>query len=90
MGINKFFKKIEAKNYKIQNRVLLSRYRGKTKCDECKGSRLRIDTNNVKVGGQTMAKLLELPIEELEVFFEQLQLDKYETNLSERIIKEIK
>ena len=90
MGINKFFKKIEAKNYKIQNRVLLSRYRGKTKCDECKGSRLRIDTNNVKVGGQTMAKLLELPIEELEVFFEQLQLDKYETNVSERILKEIK
>ena len=90
MGINKFLKKIEAKNYKIQNRVLLSRYRGKTKCDECKGSRLRTDTNNVKVGGQTMAKLLELPIEELEVFFEQLQLDKYETNVSERILKEIK
>ena len=90
MGINKFFKKIEAKNYKIQNRVLLSRYRGKTKCDECKGSRLRTDTNNVKVGGQTMAKLLELPIDELEVFFEQLQLDKYETNVSERILKEIK
>ena len=90
IGINKFFKKIEAKNYKIQNRVLLSRYRGKTKCDECKGSRLRTDTNNVKVGGQTMAKLLELPIEELEVFFEQLQLDKYETNVSERILKEIK
>ena len=90
MGINKFFKKIEAKNYKIQNRVLLSRYRGKTKCDNCKGSRLRKDTNNVKVGGQTMAKLLELPIEELEVFFEQLQLDKYETNVSERILKEIK
>ena len=89
MGINKFFKKIEAKNYKIQNRVLLSRYRGKTKCDECKGSRLRTDTNNVKVGGQNMAKLLELPIEELEVFFEQLQLDKYETNVSERILKEI-
>ena len=89
-GINKFFKKIEAKNYKIQNRVLLSRYRGKTKCDECKGSRLRTDTNNVKVGGQTMAKLLELPIEELEVFFEQLQLDKYETNVSERILNEIK
>ncbi|MAG18668.1 MAG: excinuclease ABC subunit A [Flavobacteriaceae bacterium] len=89
-GINKFFKKIEAKNYKIQNRVLLSRYRGKTKCDECNGSRLRTDTNNVKVGGETMAKLLELPIEELDVFFEQLQLDTYETIVSERILKEIK
>jgi len=89
-GIDKFFKKIEAKNYKIQNRVLLSRYRGKTKCDECNGSRLRTDTNNVKVGGETMAKLLELPIEELDVFFEQLQLDTYETIVSERILKEIK
>ncbi len=89
-GINKFFKKIEAKNYKIQNRVLLSRYRGKTKCDECNGSRLRKDTNNVKVGGKTMSKLLELPIEELDVFFEQLELDMYETIVSERILKEIK
>ena len=59
-GIQKFFKKIEAKNYKIQNRVLLSRYRGKTSCHECNGSRLRKDTDNVKVGGETLAKLLHL------------------------------
>ena len=62
------FKKIEAKNYKIQNRVLLSRYRGKTRCDECKGSRLRKETKNVKVGGESLANLLSLPIDELKVF----------------------
>tara|TARA_B100000963_G_scaffold290031_1_gene259767 strand:+ start:51750 stop:54533 length:2784 start_codon:yes stop_codon:yes gene_type:complete len=89
-GIHNFFKKIEAKNYKIQNRVLLSRYRGKTTCDECNGSRLRKETNNVKVGGMTLAKLLHLPIDELGVFFNQLKLDKYETNVSHRILEEIK
>ena len=89
-GIHNFFKKIEAKNYKIQNRVLLSRYRGKTTCDECNGSRLRKETNNVKVGGMTLAKLLHLPIDELGVFFNQLKLDKYETNVSHRILDEIK
>ena len=89
-GIHNFFKKIEAKNYKIQNRVLLSRYRGKTTCDECNGSRLRKETNNVKVGGMTLAKLLHLPIDELGVFFNKLKLDKYETNVSHRILEEIK
>ena len=89
-GIHNFFKKIEAKNYKIQNRVLLSRYRGKTTCDECNGSRLRKETNYVKVGGMTLAKLLHLPIDELGVFFNQLKLDKYETNVSHRILNEIK
>ena len=89
-GLHNFFKKIEAKNYKIQNRVLLSRYRGKTTCDECNGSRLRKETNNVKVGGMTLAKLLHLPIDELGVFFNQLKLDKYETNVSHRILNEIK
>ena len=89
-GIHNFFKKIEAKNYKIQNRVLLSRYRGKTTCDECNGSRLRKETNNVKVGGMTLAKLLDLPIDELGVFFNKLKLDKYETNVSHRILEEIK
>ena len=88
-GINKFFKKIEAKNYKIQNRVLLSRYRGKTVCDECKGSRLRKDTNNVKVGGETLSTLLHLPIDELGSFFEQLKLNVYDSSVSERILKEI-
>lgn len=89
VGINKFFKKIEAKNYKIQNRVLLSRYRGKTICHSCKGSRLRQDTNYVKVGGETVAKLLHLPIDELAKFFDQLQLDAHDISVSDRILKEI-
>lgn len=89
-GINKFFQKIESKNYKIQNRVLLSRYRGKTTCHECRGSRLRKDTDNVKVGGSTLAQLLQWPIDELGVFFEQLNLSSYEQNVSDRILKEIK
>ena len=89
-GINKFFSKIEAKNYKIQNRVLLSRYRGKTSCDECKGSRLRKETSNVKIGGKTLANLLSLPIDELGVFFSQLKLSNYDQEVADRILKEIK
>ena len=89
-GINKFFKKIEAKNYKIQNRVLLSRYRGKTACHDCKGSRLRKDTNHVKIGGEVLSTLLHLPIDELGVFFNQLKLNAYDSSVSSRILKEIK
>lgn len=89
-GINKFFKKIEAKNYKIQNRVLLSRYRGKTACHDCKGSRLRKDTNHVKIGGEALSTLLHLPIDELGVFFNQLKLNAYDSSVSSRILKEIK
>jgi excinuclease ABC subunit A len=89
-GINKFFKKIEAKNYKIQNRVLLSRYRGKTACHDCKGSRLRNDTNHVKIGGEALSTLLHLPIDELGVFFNQLKLNAYDSSVSSRILKEIK
>ena len=88
-GINKFFKKIEAKNYKIQNRVLLSRYRGKTTCDECKGSRLRKETSHVKVGGESLSNLLSLPMDDLGVFFEQLKLSTYDQEVSDRILKEI-
>jgi excinuclease ABC subunit A len=89
-GIKKFFKKIEAKNYKIQNRVLLSRYRGKTSCDECNGSRLRKDTDYVQIGGETLSTLLHLPIDELGQFFEKLKLNDYDHSVSERILKEIK
>ena len=88
-GINKFFKKIEAKNYKIQNRVLLSRYRGKTACDECSGSRLRKDSNYVKVGAHSLSTLLHLSIDDLGDFFNHLQLDAHDTKVAERILKEI-
>lgn len=89
VGINNFFKKIEAKSYKIQNRVLLSRYRGKTVCHSCKGSRLRKDTNYVKVGGETLGNLLHMPMDELALFFDQLRLDAPDLNVSDRILKEI-
>ena len=89
IGINKFFSKIEAKNYKIQNRVLLSRYRGKTNCDECKGSRLRNETNNVKVGGETLSKLLSLSIDDLNIFFNELKLSSYEQKIADRILKKL-
>ena len=59
-GINKFFKKIEAKNYKIQNRVLLSRYRGKTSCKLCKGSRLKIAADYVKISDKSLPELLQI------------------------------
>ena len=88
-GINKFFKKIEAKNYKIQNRVLLSRYRGKTACDECCGSRLRKDSDYVKVGAHSLSTLLHLSIDDLGDFFNHLQLDAHDTKVAERILKEI-
>ena len=89
-GIYKFFSKLEAKNYKIQNRVILSRYRGKTSCDECNGSRLRKETNNVKVGGETLANLLKLPIDELGVFFDKIKLSAYDLEVADRLLKEIK
>ena len=75
-GINDFFKKIEAKNYKIQNRVLLSRYRGKTSCTLCKGSRLKKDAHYVKITDKSLPELLQVSIDELSVFFNQLKLDK--------------
>ena len=88
-GINDFFKKIEAKNYKIQNRVLLSRYRGKTSCSLCKGSRLKEDAHYVKITDKSLPELLRVSIDELSVFFNQLKLDKYDTKVSSRLLKEI-
>src|SRR6056300_2000296 len=78
-GIHDFFKKIEAKNYKIQNRVMLSRYRGKTRCTECEGSRLKKETNFVKIEGKCLADLLQLPIDELAQYFERLKLTPHDT-----------
>ena len=89
IGINKFFKKIESKLYKIQNRVMLSRYRGKTKCSECKGSRLRKETNYVKINNKNISDLLEMSIHDLKLFFDSIKLSKYESQLSNQVLKEI-
>ncbi|MDF0705587.1 excinuclease ABC subunit UvrA [Flagellimonas okinawensis] len=89
IGIHKFFEQLEEKSYKIQNRVMLSRYRGKTRCSVCKGKRLRKEADYVKVGGKSISDLIELPIDQLTPFFEDLQLSEHDTSVAKRLLKEI-
>ena len=89
-GINPFFAQLEKKNYKIQNRVLLSRYRGKTKCPECNGKRLRPEANFVKIAGYSIFDIIDLPIDELRSIFDKIKLSKHETKIASRILTEIK
>ena len=88
-GLDSFFAELEKTNYKIQNRVLLSRYRGKTKCNVCKGKRLRQEANNVKVGGKTISDLVDLSIKNLIPFFKNLKLSDSDTTISKRLLVEI-
>ncbi|WP_421804821.1 excinuclease ABC subunit UvrA [Flagellimonas sp.] len=89
IGIHKFFEQLEEKSYKIQNRVMLSRYRGKTRCSVCKGKRLRKEADYVKVGGKSISELIELPIKELMPFFQEIQLSEHDTAVASRLLKEI-
>ncbi|MBT8184143.1 MAG: excinuclease ABC subunit UvrA, partial [Eudoraea sp.] len=88
-GISDFFKKLEEKSYKIQNRVMLSRYRGKTRCTQCKGKRLRPETNYVKIAGKSISDLVELPIEKLLDFFENISLSQHDATIAKRLLKEV-
>ncbi|HJS01373.1 MAG TPA: excinuclease ABC subunit UvrA [Flavobacterium sp.] len=88
-GLNDFFRELEEKNYKIQNRVMLSRYRGKTKCQTCKGKRLRPEASYVKIDGKTVSDLVDLPIRHLVDFFKNLELDQYEKQIAKRLLVEI-
>ncbi len=88
-GLNAFFKELEDKNYKIQNRVMLSRYRGKTKCNSCKGKRLRIEASYVKINSKTVSDLVDLPIKHLVTFFKNIDLDIYEKQIAKRLLVEI-
>lgn len=88
-GLNSFFSELESKAYKIQNRVMLSRYRGKTKCSKCLGKRLRPEANYVKINGVTITDLVTMPLDKLSVFFEQLELNAYDTTIANRLLKEI-
>lgn len=88
-GLTDFFKELEDKSYKIQNRVLLARYRGKTRCHECHGKRLRKEANYVKIAGKSISDLVELPIKELQVFFKELKLTDYEQEVAKRLLLEI-
>lgn len=89
-GLDGFFAELESKAYKIQNRVMLSRYRGKTKCSKCHGKRLRPEANYVKINGVTITDLVSMPLDQLAVFFEQLELDDYDTTIANRLLKEIR
>jgi len=88
-GINQFFDMLEVNKYKIQARVLIARYRGKTSCDECNGSRLRRETNYIKIGGKNISNISELYIKEALQFFLELKLTKNEKIIAKRIIEEI-
>ena len=88
-GLTNFFKELEEKNYKIQNRVMLSRYRGKTKCHSCRGKRLRKEASFVKINEKTISDLVDLPIKKLALFFETISLSDYDQAIAKRLLLEI-
>ncbi|MBW8326810.1 MAG: excinuclease ABC subunit UvrA [Prolixibacteraceae bacterium] len=88
-GLNQFFKMLEENTYKIQYRVMLSRYRGKTNCPDCRGTRLKKEAMYVKVGEKSIQDLVLLPIDELQQFFINLKLSDHEIQIAERILTEI-
>lgn len=88
-GIDRFFEHLEEKKYKIQYRVLLSRYRGKTTCPECNGSRLRKEAGYVKVAGTTIQDLVSVPVGKLYGIFSEMKLNETDAKVSERLLKEI-
>lgn len=88
-GINAFFREVEQNLYKVQYRVLLSRYRGRTLCTACKGYRLRPEALYVKVGGKHIGQLCELPVKDLFTWFEKLKLGEYDQQVAKRILLEI-
>ena len=88
-GINDFFKMLQENQYKIQYRVMLARYRGKTLCPKCHGTRLKPEAGYVRVGGRSISELVDLPVTELKEFFDNLQLDKHDADIARRILTEI-
>lgn len=89
-GIEDFFHEVESQSYKIQYRVMLSRYRGKTICPECNGLRLRKEASYVKIDGRSITELCEMPLSELKTFFDKITLTKTEHDIAERLLTEIK
>jgi len=89
-GIDGFFKMVESNTYKIQYRVMLSRYRGKTNCPTCKGKRLRKEASYVKINEKAVQDLVDLPLDELKLFFDNLNLTEYEEKVAKRILHEIR
>ena len=88
-GINAFFKMLQENQYKIQYRVMLARYRGKTICPACHGTRLKPEADYVRVGGKSISELVDLPITELKQFFDHLKLNAHDAQVAARILAEI-
>ncbi|MDD4150639.1 MAG: excinuclease ABC subunit UvrA [Bacteroidales bacterium] len=88
-GVNYFFKYLESKKQKIQYRVMISRYRGKTTCPECKGKRLKKEASYVKIKGYSIGELIDISMFELKDFFDKIKLTKYEKEVAERLLEEI-
>lgn len=89
-GLNQFFDYLKSKSYKIHYRIMLSRYRGKTKCPDCRGTRLRKETNHVKIDEHCLQDLILLPIDELSELMAGLQLDKHQEEIAQRLLLEIR
>ena len=88
-GINDFFEELESQSYKIQNRVLMARYRGRTTCTTCEGSRLRKEASYVKIADKNIHELINLPLDELLDFFKKLKLNKHDKGIAKRILLEL-
>jgi len=89
-GISDFFKEVEQNLYKVQYRVLLSRFRGRTLCGECEGYRLRKEALYIKVAGVHIGQLCEIPVKDLQIWFDKLKLSKYDEQVAKRILIEVK
>ena len=89
LGLNSFFKMLEEQSYKIQYRVMLSRYRGKTICPECEGTRLKKEASYIKIGGKAVSDLVNQPVDQLASFFNGLQLSDHDKVVSDRLLIEI-
>lgn len=88
-GLNEFFQYIESQNYKIQYRVMMSRYRGKTVCPECKGTRLRKDASYVRVNGRNITEMVLMPVKDLLEYFRHIELSDHDLAVARRLMKEI-
>jgi len=87
--IDSFFQMVKENQYKIQYRVMMARYRGKTVCPLCHGTRLKKETNYVKIGGKSISELVEMPVKELKVFFDNLKLSEHDATVGKRLLTEI-
>ena len=89
-GIDNFFEFLQSNSYKIQYRIMQSRYRGKTLCPDCRGTRLRKETNNVLIDGYCLSDMILMPVNQLKSSFEKLKLDKYQAEIAERLMVELR